>query len=510
MAHTQCGTTRGVPATQAATHRACARFEDCPPSINLINFVHPNRDPRETAKMTKQHIMFLEAKIIEESSKLLTLAHSCIFCDNRPPFIDYEPRSLSLPEALINDTKNRLRRMEEIAKNIKDRRAMIKRLEGLRDEHCCRRRDAVATIPGVGREIRPTNNRKLDGGAKEQNSGSDSAHKSLHGPNLLPSLVDTDVPYIRTSVLKPTPASNASVAAPATSTVPMQDTKPRLGPIPPQSTVPGSSPTQYHQLKQPFQIWKDSEHRLNSLRQHRGGRDTEIPLIFRFGIQYDPSITHSPHQIALSRTHECRMVLFQDLDPKTSIQIILDKVRGGPILRAGKADATTAYVCFVRGQDAYAYVEHVNNPGNAIHILSSIPRIALAGTPSYPLRRSLENAIFHQGVTRALGLKPTSDDVLHFLLGPRFQSQIEMCYGKQQVVRKIGDLSSELKAKRAAPEDTEAAEDDPSSNDKYTIVFSYRTIDCATRVHQLLRAKYPECRVYFAPDRCAEPLEKLQ
>ncbi|KAI1277391.1 hypothetical protein F5Y07DRAFT_398316 [Xylaria sp. FL0933] len=179
-----------------------------------------------------------------------------------------------------------------------------------------------------------------------------------------------------------------------------------------------------------LQIWDTEEERVRCLRENTGSsgplNPDYIPLIFKHGIQYKPHDLSSGSISPTSSPTDCsRMVVFSNVHTETTWEELLSAVRGGPILRATRADATTWFVFFVRGRDAQAYTDATRTRHTVVH--EQIVCVALAPTPSYPVRAALMQDIAQRGVTRCLGF-PRYDAV--------FGRMLETCL----LPRKIGDF----------------------------------------------------------------------
>ncbi|KAI1352368.1 hypothetical protein F5Y01DRAFT_324317 [Xylaria sp. FL0043] len=179
-----------------------------------------------------------------------------------------------------------------------------------------------------------------------------------------------------------------------------------------------------------LQIWDTEEERVRCLRENTGSsgplNPDFVPLIFKHGIQYKPHDLSSGSISPTSYPTDCsRMVVLSNVHTETTWEELLTAVRGGPILRVTRADLTTWFVFFVRGRDAQAYTDATRTRHTVVH--GQIVCVALAPTPSYPVRAALMQDIAQRGVTRCLGF-PWYDAV--------FGRMLETCL----LQRKIGDF----------------------------------------------------------------------
>jgi hypothetical protein len=162
-----------------------------------------------------------------------------------------------------------------------------------------------------------------------------------------------------------------------------------------------------------------------------------------------------------------------------------------------------ASVWFTKGEEAQAYVEHINNLVNhegAFKIKEQPTRVALAKTPSYPLRPSLVKYI-EEGVTRCLAIPyiPINKfwDLVDFLKISR--NSVEHVYRMQGV-------------RDRQPSDNDEEWTDPDEEET-TLHVAFRDIEKAVKVFQAIRRNYRFAAyrgVGFAPDPCAGSLNEIQ
>ncbi|KAI1435386.1 hypothetical protein GGR50DRAFT_694249 [Xylaria sp. CBS 124048] len=446
MAHRQGNHMEEATWEQEAADRRCARHEDYIPCLSQQNVSCQSKD---IVKMRRQNILFLEAKIAEETVELMKLAHSCVFCDNRLANADYlTPRALTLPEALVEDTRKKLREMEVMAARIRNHAATTKHLKRLDGGYRCDCGNATAPI--ADRVVKPLIDIDSEEAyiKEEQKPEPSSPYlEPVSGPEVL-SVTDDNLESTTSPIITPAQAATAPVSL------------------------------NFVQADGILQIWDTREECYEAKRMYtRGRRSSHIddaPLVFRFGIHHFNASHNKPNN------DDCRMVVFQDVDPNTKIQTILDNVRGGQILSAGKPSPTMACVSFVRGKDAHAYVSHVNSLR-----MTANPRITLAGTPSYPLRESFQSAIAGQGMTRGLGFRNIDDEVLSFLLEDKFHKMLDQTYGPSGFFDKsVDELPSGVAETWASPVYDEK---------QLLTVFFYRSIEFA-RSSEERRARSEERR----------------
>ncbi|KAI0817119.1 hypothetical protein GGR55DRAFT_693422 [Xylaria sp. FL0064] len=313
-----------------------------------------------------------------------------------------------------------------------------------------------------------------------------------------------------------------------------------------------------------LQIWDTEEERLRCLRENAGSsgplNPDFIPLIFKHGIQYKPHDLSSGSISATSDpTDSSRMVVFSNVHTETTWEELLSAVRGGPILRATRADATTWFVYFVRGCDAQAYTEATRTRYTRIH--GQIVCVALAPTPSYPVRAALMQDIVQRGVTRCLGF-PRYDAVFGRMLETCLlrrkivdfvvskQAGVEMpalipstagtattststtsssstnVTSASMVVRRDEGEKEEwivledeqgtakftkVEKQKNSPEqrDQEQQSTPPTPTKMDIVHFAFRDIVHAQAAYRAVCADFPNCGVFYAADPCAGPLSEL-
>ncbi|KAI0863827.1 hypothetical protein F4860DRAFT_51004 [Xylaria cubensis] len=469
---------------------------------------------------------------------LLSLSHSCKVCNHDARLGGTERTSATdFAESLINDTRNSLNDMKDIATRIKNRTTQIQKLE----QHL----KTVGTILESMNIVLPDNGMTysyridLNTGISLIIRGPDNSDTRAQTVTSPTDLLDSDTfQSLDTPVLKatrnrpPTPIPELVPAEDFTDTT-TDDTETENKAV---------IPTTKDKLKIPsLQIWDTPEERDEARRQHQSmGRvrfnpePNQCPLIFSEGI-YQP---RGPFDDDDPET-QSRMVIFSELHPETTYRDLLDKVRGGSIIHAARANSTTMIVSFLNCCDAYVYANYVNDPSrrHRLKIRDVSPRVTLVETPSYPLRHSLTMAV-HQGVTRCLeipGEKLVLGSDVKSLLEARGAWAFTETPDDEDIVVNIDyndddddeyqynpaidDMFEEMMLENWASNDKEMRRKmelglitrplPPFPTLGSVIRLSFRNIMQAEKAYRLIDFNFRGCGVSYIPDRCARPLEEL-
>lgn len=329
-----------------------------------------NSNESDAAARARRKIEILKATNELDAMELLGISRSCNACSPD----DCQGRTkqfwaADLAEGLIDEAKEKLRRMEVIATRIKNRSYQVNKLECLLKLYGNDLDPASTMCLSSGIEYTP----KLDRlnsitpvtqdlhNNSNKNSSDNSDNKSTQSQKRVRpiDLLDSDVPlFLNSPVL------------PLTRTSPVPPTLPSLAPAPTANTSRNHcteigktvTSTSHPHLPIPkVDIWDSEAEREAAFRAllgvYRGPIDLnsrELPLFFTKGINHRPS----PE----TQTVSSRMVVFSGLHPATTYSELLDKVRGGPIARVARADGTTAAVTFVSDSDASRYASYANDP----------------------------------------------------------------------------------------------------------------------------------------------------
>ncbi|RYC56468.1 hypothetical protein CHU98_g9749, partial [Xylaria longipes] len=310
----------GRYASSAATRKAALdRLDDLVSRPWYTN----SKEPEEAARV-KHHVQILKVTSELDAAELLGISHSCNTCkpDTCPDGTQLT-RAADLAEALIDDTKDKLKRMKVIATRINNRNCQIQKLEHHLKTFGTVLESVKVVLPGNGIEysyrIDPQNGISL---VIQGPNNSDTQDQKGATPT---DLLDSDAPgsfeapvlkATRTPPLTPTPApAPAPVATLAKNHTEIE-----------KKAVTSTTETG---LKIPnLQIWDSEQDRAAALRAHAFGSRGRIdpdgsntPLIFTKGI----CGRTSPHE---DPTAQSRMVVFSGLHPKTTYPELLDKVRG--------------------------------------------------------------------------------------------------------------------------------------------------------------------------------------
>ncbi|TGJ86749.1 hypothetical protein E0Z10_g2039 [Xylaria hypoxylon] len=494
----------GCCSSVAAVKQAARRSLD-----DLVSFPR-NTDNQVTddAARERRHIDVTRATNDADYAELLEIAHSCTV--RNPEATDKTCRTI-LAKAMIDNAKDKLEKMEVVATRIKGRSDLIKKME----QH-------LKTYINICQSLRilvtPHNDRidysyKID---PREGVGLVIRLRDIEEEQVRlgnhSNLVDSHVlPPISTPVLAPTrgsiTASSTSVPSTKTKVSEPKDEGNFIGPMP--------KPTPRFPVSQ---IWKrEAEH-------------FSVPhatqLVFQYGIQYIPSRPSTAAIVEHQKTRQSRMVVFSGLDPGTTWMDLVDRVRGGPVLRVVRANPTTAFVYFVKGEHAHAYVKHINDGSlrnGPLKIQGRIAHVTLAPTPSYPIRNSLMQNIEQRGVTRCLAF-PHYDAVFGRLLEVFLTRQKIQDYTATQqlgVESTIGNEEEDEAQGRNSDASLELAEewvivdhDKPTDVAKKPttdmIHLAFRDVVHAQDAYRLVCGEFPYCGVYYAPDCCTGPLDELE
>ncbi|KAF2963005.1 hypothetical protein GQX73_g10568 [Xylaria multiplex] len=447
-------------------------------------------------------------------AELLNITHSCTVCKSEATDESY---STTLAKALVDNAKDKLERVEAVAARIKNRGELIERLE----------RHLVAYNKICGSLNIIVNNGEIDYSykidpkhgvclvirlrdmKKGQSGGTSFIDLEDPTPILTPALSPVRRPITVSSTLV-LPTRNITESYETEVVETKKEAK-----ITPSKLNPESRPSF-------LQDRRSEVERPAALHAHAGN-----PLSFYYGIQYKPRRPSSPALGQLQKAGQSRMVVFSNLDPGTTYTDLLNKVRGGPVLRAVRADPTTAFVYFVRGEDAYAYVKHVNDGSlgrTQLKVKGKTPRVTLAPTPSYPIRCPLMQRIEQDGVTRCLAF-PQYDAAFGRLLEAFLTRWKFRDYTVTQQPRAVVDdddvednaqgrssnAPSEL-AEEWVVEDDElaAAAKKPKKSNMDLVHFDFRDVVHAQDAYQLICNGFPHCEVDYGPDPCAGSLDELE
>ncbi|KAI0470349.1 hypothetical protein F4859DRAFT_522840 [Xylaria cf. heliscus] len=539
---------------------------------------YTNSNESEEAARVKHHIKILEATNELDAAELLDIAHSCSAC-NPDACPDGTERccAVHLAEALIDDAEDKLKRMEPIATRIRNRNCQIQKLEQHLKIFGTILESMNIVIPGVGTEysytIDPLNGISLviqgpkNSDAQDQKGPSptdlldSNPPRSVKTPVLQttgpsrPTLLDSDTPQsVMTPVLETTCTPQPAPApAPAPSPAPVanhaqtntenkaikkKDTgKKTAGPAEPTLKIPD------------LQVWESNSEWEAVYNQHlanlRGQIDPDVdtcPMYFQRGL----SLNYHPEG---GPTARCCMVIFSGLHPRTTYTELLDKVRGGLVMRISRANSTTMAVSFVRDIEARNYVRYVNDPWREeplVTIRGVAPRIALACTPSYPRQPPLMDGIYERGVTRCLEIPHPGQFScwsLDSFFGARKLWAFTEAPGIEYVVVKTvpdddddddddndddnnenenGDDNDEM-VEDLIPEEWVVVDHNdtykqepkqtprpaPTTTTTRVLRVAFRDVEYAQKAHGLIQRNFPGCGVRYARDRCAGPLREL-
>ncbi|KAI0875999.1 hypothetical protein GGS24DRAFT_514689 [Hypoxylon argillaceum] len=419
----------------------------------------------------RYRIRLLEAMNGIDFAEFRKISYPCMMCSALPE------DDAELVTTLIRGTKAKLQKMEIIAIRIRDRKDTIKNLKNHSEILSCAKRflDIVLRDHGIQYSYRVNPDDSVHFVVQTTEENDDRSQHRARTPET-PDLIDLSVlPPITAPVLQLWPPYSPAALIPST---PIEEQTPK-----------NTTATSKASPKPPvLQIWDSEEERINCIRDHastqRDFKPDSIPLVFHHGIQYTP-----PYPFP----DQSRMVIFTNVPPDTTCSDLLSFVRGGPVLCIARATASTFLVHFVRGRDARAYVEYAS---------SRVPspfRVALAQTPSYPVREALLRDILQRGVTRYLAFprchaENDDDD----------DAAAAAAAGSRQAAFLALECGWGWVETLACPQTTTTTS---GAQDMFCV--SFRNVVFAQRAYGLVRAQFPRCGVYYYPDPCAGPLSEL-
>ncbi|KAI0188376.1 hypothetical protein EV127DRAFT_498072 [Xylaria flabelliformis] len=497
-------------------------------------------EPEDDAARVRRDIDILKAINELDLAMLLSYSHSCKVCNHDARLGGTERTSaIDFAESLINDTRHSLNDMKDISTRINNRHVQIQKMEQYLK--------TVAKILESVNIVLPCNDMTYsyridpDTGISLVIQGPDNSDPT--------DLLDSDsTQSLDTPVLKatrtrpPTPIPELVPAEDFTDTTTDDDTETENKAV--------ITTTIKDKLKIPsLQIWDTPEERDAARRQHQSmGRvrfnpePNQCPLIFSEGI-YQP---RGPFDDDDPET-QSRMVIFSELHPETTYADLLDKVRGGPIIHAARADSTTMIVSFLNCCDAYAYANYVNDPSRRrrLKIRDVSPRVTLVETPSYPLRHSLTMAV-HQGVTRCLEIPgeklvlgsdvkslleargpwaftetPDDEDIVVNIdytvdyndgdvdecqYNPAIDDMFEEMMAENEPWVSVDQNKNEMRNKMELKQIRPLP---PFPTLGSVIRLSFRNILQAEKAYRLIEYNFRGCGVSYIDDRCAGPLMEL-
>ncbi|KAI3323351.1 hypothetical protein HD806DRAFT_522555 [Xylariaceae sp. AK1471] len=506
-------------------------------NMDCLTATLPNRNSNVLLdeQAVEDKIKVLNALKNYVKAELLQISHSCTVCENSVTYDNYGIyASDAIAETLVENARLKVEKLQGAAMRMKDLDKDIKKFEAqavmlstLRDSLrvIIRGTNAKYTLglhPRTGEIIILIVDPGHDDGGGNANITSNNNRpqrqrainlmdsplaQPISSPVLIPEHVSS-----RVTTASPAPASSRALT-------------PALGPVP--ESLPIT--TLESDLQQPVdtpqtganghtaKIWENEDERRSAMEIHEqvmGSHHPKAnPLMFVHGVQYMPSTDTG------SSNDNCRMVIFSNLQETATIHDVLTKVRGGKILRAVKV-GTTASVSFFDGREAYAYVKKVNSLSSPLKVLGKTPRVALAGSASYPIDPVLAADVL-RGNTRVLAIPNFKKENISFLLAAlNIWGQVEDYYYKKGEQKKPlkknpapvqpADVEEWAELMADWPQNDDA---DDEAEDAYTLYLSFRDIAYATAAHKFITSAHRFAayqHLVFAPDPCARSLEELE
>ncbi|KAI1198737.1 hypothetical protein F5X97DRAFT_342427 [Nemania serpens] len=514
-------------------------------------------------------IRVLQAMNGIDVAELRNLSHSCIACNCSAETAAHNDCATTLATALINDAKDRLKKMEVITARIKDRSDTVQKLEQHLKTYDNIRKSLDIVLPGDGTKY--SYSVDLDKGVSLVIQTPDRcACKGDAGPSG-PNLIDFNPLLDNTaSVINPASSSSSTLVSPVsglpvysplttTSSPPSSPSSPpyfeaNSNPVPETTATdvilsgPRAQTEPQPQPNSPiFQIRDEEDRHLASLPSYFRARGVfnpnsnfnpnpnGTPLFFRYGIQYNPPVSPSSSSNTTNedddddKTAHSHMVVFANLHPSTTSHDILSRVRGGPVLRAVGACENAALVTFVHAADASAYVSYIH--ARTLSIRGRQVAVSLAPTASYPPRAELLLDIARHGVTRCLAFPRYDAAVSAFVAQRRAWGFVEAtlvvsadglrdCAGPSVEAGEAAEWDVAVEGEGEG-EGGWVGMEVPVAVDENRLVnaamgrgalvlVSFRDVAFAQTALESLRRWFPRCGVRYAPDRCAGPLSELE
>ncbi|KAI0417902.1 hypothetical protein F5X98DRAFT_386748 [Xylaria grammica] len=498
----------------------------------------------EEATRVRARVAVMRAKNEADSEKLRELAHSCVACKLETP--DKAPATDSV-ETLINDAKAKLDKMQALAAEINARKSLANKLEKYHETYSNISKSLnIVVEPDTNAidysyKIDPKNGVGLfihNRDTKKDQARPDmmEALRPMWTPVLAPGRSGYGIPFDSMSIPKPEAKKPTDAPSPTEAIGPLpfpswMSEAPFYPPPPDRKNVVNpnigvrklnekAKPMPWPQVipppPSPFKYSRPWAGRLPPSDAYVGGL-----LSSQYGVQYNPYLQ------SVGTEHQSHMVIFSGLDPGTTWADVLDKVRGGPVLRVSRADVNTVFVSFVKGADAYAYVTYVDSrpPNSPLKIRGRVPRVSLAPTPSYPIRDTLLYDVEKRGVTRCLGfqskhtaLRPLIEEFLNkrgmtcYKLTQKLEPESAVVDGGDADYEKIQGPASEFAEEWVILDDGDEPADAAKKPEKANMVsihIAFRDVAHAQNAHHLLSIKFPDCLLCYEPDSCAAPLAEL-
>ena len=211
-----------------------------------------------------------------------------------------------------------------------------------------------------------------------------------------------------------------------------------------------------------------------------GPEDLIFPDLFRYGVQYMPS---------LQQSNTLRTISIMNLPPEISRSKLLSSIRGGIIVSVDLLDtvsitgAFSALVVFLHGQDALAFNDFVAE--NTLHFGGQKACVKLLTTPTWPLSLNLSTAIFQHHHTRCLEVFNYPHSITPAMLRKDLRLHQSQTHDAIERIQMRSDNVLEIQL---------------------------MSIQAAGRAYGKLTnmRAYKQCHVVFAKDPCALPLEILR
>ena len=235
-------------------------------------------------------------------------------------------------------------------------------------------------------------------------------------------------------------------------------------------------------IEDPVRLWDSRQELDDAIRyykQYAGSARNTMPKFFQHGLQFNPL----PGSRNVFRT-----LVISNLSQSATMTKVLDKVRGGVVVDAKLLDTfsitggKTALVTFLHEQVAKALQIYFEQHPTAID--TRIAQATVLETPTWPISRVLEKALFNGNTTRCLEVS-------------RYPRQIS-----PRNLRRHLRICSVMTLDRV---------EYMNLRDDGVLALRFESVACAISAHVILTSHtaFGGCKVHFAPDPCAQPLGVL-
>ena len=232
-------------------------------------------------------------------------------------------------------------------------------------------------------------------------------------------------------------------------------------------------------IKYPVRLWDSRQERddaIGNYKRYAGSARNTIPKFFQHGLQFNPL----PGSWNVFRT-----LVISNLPQSATMTKVLDKVRGGVVVDAKLLDTfsitggKTALVTFLHEQVAKALEIYFEQHPTTID--AEIAQVTVLKTPTWPISRVCEKALFNGKTTRCLEVSRYPRHI-----SPRnLRQHLRIC--SVMTLDRVEYMNL---------------------RDDGVLALRFESVACAISAHGILTSlsAFRGCAVQFAPDPCAQPL----